>query len=220
MGFTNTERFYIRESNGGRYCILNAANNLIVVQDISEADTFTAEEVNHHISGKKRHFYEAVPVQADAPVIEADAADEANTQDTESASVKAANEASLLKNSWNGIVAQLSYLTHHAGDYETELQEQLKSVQEEICDIQHYLELRAETPEDAQSAAMMLQGSLQRRREIKDAMLVLDVLRNGLLTQDLDNKITSCRAQIEAMDYRHYRPRQLPELFADRSLAS
>lgn len=207
------ERYYIRESNGGRYCYLNAADNLIVVNAISEADTFTADEVKMHLTGKKKRFYEAIPVPAETT--EADAVEEIAP-----ASVKAANDASLLKNGWNGIIAQLSYLTRHAGDYESKLQEQLKGVQEEICDIQHFLELRAETPEDAQSAAEMLQGCLHRRREIKDAMIVLDVLRTGLLNQDLDNRITSCQAQIDALDHRQYRPRQLPQLFAERSLAS
>lgn len=210
------ERYYIRESNGGRYCYLNAADNLIVVNDISEAYTFTADEVKMHLTGKKKKFYEAIPVPAETTeTTETDAVEEIAP-----ASVKAANDASLLKNGWNGIIAQLSYLTRHAGDYESELQEQLKSVQEEICDIQHFLELRAETPEDTQSAAEMLQACLHRRREIKDAMIVLDVLRTGLLNQDLDNRITSCQTQIDALDYRQYRPRQLPQLFAERSLAS
>ena len=207
------ERYYIRESNGGQYCYLNAADNLIVVNDISEADTFTADEVKIHISGKKKRFYEAIPVPSEA-------AKTSTVEETRPASVKAANDASLLKKGWNGIIAQLSHLTRHADDYESELQEQLKGVQEEICDIQHFLELRAETPEDAQSAAEMLQGCLRRRREIKDAMIVLDVLRTGLLNQDLYNRITSCQAQIDALDYRQYRPRQLPQLFTERSLAS
>ena len=116
------ERYYIRESNGGRYCYLNAADNLIVVNDISAADTFTADEVKMHLTGKKKRFYEAIPVPAETT--EADAVEEIAP-----ASVKAANDASLLKNGWNGIIAQLSYLIRHAGDYESELQEQLKGVQ-------------------------------------------------------------------------------------------
>ena len=207
------EHYYIRESNGGRYCCLNAADNLIVVNDISEAGTFTTDEVKIHLTGKKKRFYEAIPVPSET-------AETSAVEDIAPASVKAANDASLLKNGWNGIIAQLSYLTRHAGDYESDLQEQLKGVQEEICDIQHFLELRAETPEDAQSAAEMLQSCLRRRREIKDAMIVLNVLRTGLLNQDLDNRITSCQAQIDALDYRQYRPRQLPQLFAEHSLAS
>lgn len=205
------KRFYIREIHGGKYCFLNAANNLIIANDIADADTFTFEEVQHHLSGKKKRFYEAVPVPT---------ADLGTEADNEPSSVKAADDAMLLKQNWNGIVSQLSYLNHHASEYEAMLEEQLKSVQEEICDIQHYLELYAETPEEAQKAAQLLQDSLHRRRKIKDAMIVLGVLRSDLLNQDLDSRISSCMAQIEAMDNRRYRPRQLPELFIDQQIAS
>lgn len=213
---TQTDRYYIRETNGGRYCILNAANSLIVVNDITEADTFSKEEVSQHLKGRKLHFYEAVPVNP----CKDNSCHESKDEEFVPASIAAANEASTLKNCWNGIIAQLDYLSNNADFYEDELNAQLVEVQEEICDIHHFMELKAETPEETKQAAEMLQGCLHRRREIKDTMLVLDILKKELLDLDLDERISSCKDQIRALDYRHYKPRQLPQLFSDNSCAS
>lgn len=210
------ERYYIKEIHGGKYCYLNAANNLLVANDISEADTFSAKEVEHHLKGKKKNFYEAISVN---PHLKESLVDVVVSEDVPG-SIVAANEANILKTSWNGIVSQLAYLSNHADEYQAELELHLKCVQEEICDIQHFLELKAETVEETQSAAEMLQGCLHRRREIKDAMIVLEVLMTNLLDSCMNDRISSCQEKINALDYRHYKPRQLPQLFSDNSCAS
>ena len=88
----------------------------------------------------------------------------------------------------------------------TKLNSELSRINEEIIDIEHFIEFSKLNAPNAYSAYKMLRDTLTERRRIKDAITAATDIFNNC---DVD-KIAETR---DIMNNRHYNPRQLHGLF-------
>lgn len=88
----------------------------------------------------------------------------------------------------------------------------LSQVDQEICDIQHYIEFFTLDAAKGYKAYRMLKERLIRRREIKDEMTRISFFLSSSASDFASGRIAQ---QIKAMDRRIYTPRVLEELFGD-----
>lgn len=88
----------------------------------------------------------------------------------------------------------------------TKLNSELSRVNEEILDIEHFIEFSKLNVPNAYNAYKMLRDTLNERRRIKDAITAATELYNNC---DVD-KLAESR---DTLNNRHYNPRRLPGLF-------
>ena len=88
----------------------------------------------------------------------------------------------------------------------TKLNSELSRINEEILDIEHFIEFSKLNVPNAYNAYKMLRDTLNERRRIKDAIAAATELYNNC---DVD-KLAESR---DTLKNRHYNPRRLPGLF-------
>ena len=88
----------------------------------------------------------------------------------------------------------------------TKLNSELSRINEEILDIEHFIEFSKLNVPNAYNAYKMLRDTLNERRRIKDAITAATELYNNC---DVD-KLAESR---DTLNNRHYNPRRLPGLF-------
>ena len=99
--------------------------------------------------------------------------------------------------------------------YGEDLRINLSQVDQEICDIQHYIEFFTLDAAKGYKAYRMLKERLNRRRQIKDEMAKINYFLAGTASDFASGKVTQ---QIKAMEQRIYTPRVLEELFGGAPL--
>lgn len=91
-----------------------------------------------------------------------------------------------------------------------ELSQKLSHVDQEISDIQHYIEFNTLNAAEGYKAFKMLQDKLQERRVIKDDFLKFQILSNAKVSDIFDGTLDK---SLEVLENRTYTPRVLKELF-------
>ena len=92
----------------------------------------------------------------------------------------------------------------------SELSKKMSKVDQEISDIQHYIELNKLNAADGYKAFKMLQDKLLERRIIKDDLAKFQMLASAKVSDIFDGTLES---NIEDFYNRSYTPRFLTELF-------
>lgn len=91
-----------------------------------------------------------------------------------------------------------------------ELQSAMDDVEEEICDIHHYIEFGKFNAYQGYLAFGMLKNRLQKRRKIKDELHILKKLGTCKLNSSM---LSDIQSSIDNLSNRKYQPRRLNELF-------
>lgn len=95
------------------------------------------------------------------------------------------------------------------------LSTELSTVEAEICDIYHFLELKGcKSAKESKKITDLLQTKLRQRREIKDKLGLFQMLQDK---EDLLNGLLSVSNYIDNLDTRTYRVRKIDELFTNET---
>lgn len=91
-----------------------------------------------------------------------------------------------------------------------ELSQRLSQIDQEITDIQHYIEFNKLNAAEGYKAYKLLQDKLLVRRGIKDDMIKFQVLTSAKVSDIFDGTLDK---SLDALSNRTYTPRVLKELF-------
>ena len=114
---------------------------------------------------------------------------------------------------WLEFLSDFSYYVGQIPGYRQYLKENLSEVDQEICDILHYIEFCEVSPKKAEELVALLQDRRDYRREIKDEIVRVDAFQNSIGTRANAIKADTGVKQIENLDSRIYTPRRLDSLF-------
>ena len=111
---------------------------------------------------------------------------------------------------WSQNVDSVLDMINRAKNRKDELTEKISTVDKEITDIQHYIELNRINAYQGWLSASMLQNRLRQRRKYKDELSIL----NAILNSGIDAvNMQGVKAAISNLSGRRYAPRILTELF-------
>lgn len=112
-----------------------------------------------------------------------------------------------VSSSIDNVIKNLSKVyTKEQGD----LSQQLSLIDQEICDIQHYIEFNKFNAAEGYMAFKMLQDKLLERRVIKNDFAKFQMLSNSKISDIFDGTLEQ---NLQTLDEKTYTPRVLTELF-------
>jgi hypothetical protein len=111
---------------------------------------------------------------------------------------------------WLNKVSDLNGLAKDADKRRTELLNQLNEVNQELCDIEHWIEFTNLNAAQGYKAYKMLKERRIKRRSIKNELNVIDVILDKKISETVSDDI---RKSVQNIDDRTYSPRILKELF-------
>lgn len=111
---------------------------------------------------------------------------------------------------WIEKMSQLNGLRDEAMERQQQLKTQLKRINMEICDIEHYVEFYNLNACQGYKAYKMLKDRRIERRVVKDELFVLETILNKKISDSITEELDSVQNSIEN---RKYTPRYLSELF-------
>ena len=91
-----------------------------------------------------------------------------------------------------------------------ELSQQLSKIDQEVCDIQHYIEFNRLNAAEGYKAYKLLQDKLLERRVIKDNQSKFQMLASAKVSDIFDGTLEK---NLSELSHRTYTPRVLKELF-------
>lgn len=197
------ERKYCIVDQSGNYYTVDELDALVVASDPETAEWFDILEANKRInnSGMSKSLRTVAVnknMEKKNKKAETEPSDEEFSMD----------EMDLVK-----LARELLFLNNHIQKYQNELKERQAAVDEEICDILHFVELYQR--DDAQSLELMdkIQECRSRRRRIKDEYYRAETFAKIFHTGGMTNILKEMNRSFEHMDKREYIPRQLHALF-------
>ena len=104
-------------------------------------------------------------------------------------------------------------MSDHITEYQTNLNQMLSAVDKEICDLMHYLEFNDLDDEEMLQVSKMLKDRRLHRREIKDEMEKISLMKATFLDGAFGIKVQQSLEVMERMKARKYTPRKLNDLF-------
>lgn len=110
---------------------------------------------------------------------------------------------------------ELLFLQENLSKYQNELRKKLSAVDEEICDILHFIELYQRDEEQSLDLVDRIQNCRQRRRKIKDEMYRAESFERIFNTGGITNILKTINKRLDKMEVREYTPRRLPGLFVE-----
>lgn len=111
------------------------------------------------------------------------------------------------------ILKELYFIYVNTPAYLEKLREKLSAVDEEICDILHFIELYQRDEEQSLDLVDQIQECRQRRREIKDDIYRIETFGRIFNTMGLSGILKDANKKLKKMEEREYVPRKLPGLF-------
>lgn len=111
---------------------------------------------------------------------------------------------------WLDRVANVNDLALDALNRKEELKIELSTVDKELSDIYHYIELRNLNAAQGYKIYKMIRDRRIKRRAIKNELAVLSIILGKKIS---DTTMDEIRKNIEGMDNRKYEPRVLSQLF-------
>lgn len=203
-------RFYIVDMSYNYYK-LDEKGNLVVARDSDEATTFSIKEANARVgTGRKAKFYQII--EAPEIVMTPVAKEEIPAAQAEEPENKSMMFDSL-QNNWEELLSNLCYMSDHIGEYQDRLNDMLSNVDQEICDIMHYIEFNELTDDEVIMTGRMLQERRRHRRDIKDEMQKTALMRETFLDGNFGIKVQQSLELMVRMKDRYYTPRKLSDLF-------
>lgn len=200
MTEAQSQLYYIVDT-AGNYYRLGTDNQLSPAMNEDEAGRFTFFEANSRIgSGKKSHFYSAIPI-------------EQNNEEAE-------KETKVSRVDWTIYLRNFVSLASHTAAYKEELVQKQSVTDMKICDILHFIELYEADEDKALELVDMLRMYREERRDIKDELVKLDLFQKSIGTSVNITKAKDSIKQMEKLEKRKYTPRQLPEIFENSVIRS
>ena len=107
----------------------------------------------------------------------------------------------------------LSYVQQNLCQHQKKLRDQQTAVDEELCDIVHFIELYEHDDEKSLELIQQIQNCRKKRRVIKDQMYKAETFSKIFKTGGMESVLRDINHQMETMEIREYLPRQIPGLF-------
>lgn len=111
---------------------------------------------------------------------------------------------------WLDKIANLNGLAIEAKNRKDDLLSQLSKVDQELSDINHYIEFCDLNAAQGYKAYKMIKNKRIKRRTIKNELDVLNIILNKKLSETVTDEIQKA---VRGMDNRGYKPRVVHELF-------
>lgn len=219
------EKMYYIIDGRGNYYRINDEDQLIVSQDIENADLFELQEANKRINtGMKRYFYSILPADKITSLQnEATMSVEGNDEEEIIESHIVVNQQEpydIEQMEWKDYLLHFSYVISGLKKYQDKLNQELSEVDMCICDLLHYLELYDLDDEDYVRVAGMIKEYREKRRVIKDKAYMVESFQKTIGTNANLSKAKEGIKLIQKLDCRRYKPRMLPEIFTDTLVPS
>lgn len=209
-----SRRFYIVDMSYNYYK-LDEKGNLVVARNSDEATTFSIKEANSRVgTGRKAKFYQIIEA---TEIVMTPAAEEVIPEARSEEPAKGSMMFDSLQNNWEDLLSNLCYMSDHIGEYQDRLNDMLSNVDQEICDIMHYIELNELSDDQMITAGKMLQERRRHRREIKDEMQKTALMRETFLDGNFGIKVQQSLELMVRMKDRYYTPRKLSDLFREQT---
>lgn len=111
---------------------------------------------------------------------------------------------------WLDKVSDLNGLVKDAQRKKEELTKQLHNLEDELLDIEHYIEFSNLNAAQGYKASKDIKDCRAKRRSVKNELLVLNII----LEQQIDNRVSKeIYKRIQGIDRRTYKPRVRTDLF-------
>lgn len=183
---------YLRQNKQGDYYLVNK-NDATVWNTYKQA----LNALNNGIGKQARDaFYVEKPSKSTDPQVELQKLIEADTSDF---------------NRWLSSISNFKRFASTLDTKRSDLVKELSDVDEEICDILHYIEFGRLNASQGWAAAEMMKLSRQRRRKIKDALYIIYEIQKG--RRDNIPESECAKKAIFNLNHRQYTPRKLSFLF-------
>ena len=207
-------RFYIVDMSNNYYK-LDEKGHLVVARNSDDATTFSIKDANARVgTGRKSKFYQIIA----APEIVLTADEEKVEKPVVTIATDEKHEMfETLQNNWEDLLANLCYMSEHIGEYQNRLNDMLSNVDQEICDIMHYIEFNELDDDGMITTTKMLQERRRHRRDIKDEMQKTALMREMFLDGNFGIKVQQSLDLMVRMKYRYYTPRKLSDLFKEQT---
>ncbi len=203
--------FYVTDKFGTFYK-LSEKGNVVTATGINDARVFTQEEIEKHIGKRKKlRMYNLIDTYdfVEAPITE---------DNTQREDKKPIND--MFNVNWETTLSHLNYMSSNIEGYRSSLNMRLSDIDQEICDVMHYLEFEDLDESALIDVSKMLKKMRQNRREIKDEMDRANAMCSTFLTDDFQLKLQQSISMIEKMKMRKYTPRKLEGLFKTDIISS
>ena len=109
---------------------------------------------------------------------------------------------------WKPRIDNVIQFIQEVNDRVENLRTMLSTADKELCDLNHYIEFNRLNAYHGYLVYKKMRGILQRRREIKDEMHVLGLIKSNINTSEIQNGINNISNQ-------HYTPRVDASLFQE-----
>lgn len=212
----NDTQVYIMDTQK-KYYKLNEKGQLVIAKNKEEASIFKAIDAVIRIGkGKKSRLYKIVAVNAPKKSNQ-----ETNTiidmpKTKDSSKIQCATSNSSLE----ALMQQLCDVSDNIKTHRSVLEEQLESVNLEICDLEHYLEFYDLRDEELIDISRKLQECRRKRRNYKDELARIGIMTDEFLNSSFAYSAHRVLARMEGLSQRKYTPRRLTELFPDKEISA
>ncbi len=111
---------------------------------------------------------------------------------------------------WLDKISDLNGLAKEAQKRKAELTKQLHNLEDELLDIEHYIEFSNLNASQGYKASKDIKDCRIKRRSVKNELLVLDIILEQRVNKILDEEI---HKRVQEIDKRTYKPRIRTDLF-------
>ena len=199
------DRKYCIVDNVGNYYRLDEYDALVVADGEATAEWFDILEANKRISNSGMSKILRT-VTANKNCIKKKKLQEFDKKDADSdENMESIDLVDLAKT--------LSYVQQNICQYQKKLRDQKTAVDEELCDIVHFIELYEHDDEKSLDLIQQIQDCRKKRRVIKDQMYKAEAFSKIFKTGGMESVLRDINHQMENMEIREYLPRQIPGLF-------
>lgn len=204
------DRKYCIVDNTGNYYSINEYDALVAVKDQTTAQWFDILEANRRItsSGMSNMLR---TVKADKKMMKKK--DATKPVHIENLQLDEEVELSIDDIDLQQLAQELQYLQLNLPAHQTKLRKQQTAVDEEICDLLHFIELYQMDDDKSLELVARIRDCRQKRREIKDELYREETFSKLFSSGGMNNLLKDVSRQIENMEVREYAPRQIPQLF-------
>lgn len=194
-------------TDGSRFIFRNHSGKYVPVQSEAMADIFNKKQAERILSNSlpkalRTTFYVE---KYDKP---SESIKQVTKKELENNTEKVMISENIQK--WLDRISDLNGLAKEAQSRKEELIKQLHKLEDELLDIEHYIEFSNLNAAQGYKASKDIKECRMKRRSVKNELLVLDII----LEQRVDEMITEeIHKRIQALDRRTYKPRIRKDLF-------
>jgi len=201
----------IKYKDGNGYLVKDDKNGHRRITDEYKATRFSDGEAEKFIRNRVRKLFrdrlEIINISEPMPI----AYDEEGTNDAVILEKSVVNtQFNSLDFDWCSELKREDEFRKQLDIYSNNLPIMLSNTNNEICDIEHYIEFNSFSACEGYKLCKLLKEKREFRRKIKDEMAVVEILYRDWIDE---HDATNVYRAIESRDGRIYTPRALPELF-------